>query len=133
MHKINSFDEIQRLDTVLVGSTYDSTFFDGVKNKKIGDVLKKICDETTEDIEYFKDQLKSHNVKVLQATPKELGYKDSILDYIDVNGKMGYVDSNNYITKQNLIPTPPLHVRDDSIILGNKLLVTDNTLSLIHI
>lgn len=129
MHKItvNSFDEIQRLDTVLVGSTYDSSFFDGVKNKKIGDVLKKICDETTEDIEYFKDQLKSHNVKVLQASPKELGYKDSILDYIDVNGKMGYVDNNNHITKQNLIPTPPLHVRDDSIILGNKLLITDNT------
>jgi hypothetical protein len=124
--KVNSYDEIQKLETVLVGSTYDSSFFDGVKNKKIGDVLKKVCDETNEDIEYFKEQLKKHNVEVLHASPKELGYKDSILDYVDVNGKLGYVDGEK-IVKGNLIPTPPLHVRDDSIVMGNKLLVTDNT------
>lgn len=122
--QVNSFDEIQKLETILVGSTYDSSFFDGVKNTKIRDVLKKICDETNEDIDYFKNQLKSHNIQVLQASPKELGYKDNILDYVDVNGKLGVEPG---ITKMNLIPTPPLQVRDDTIIMGNKLLVTENT------
>ena len=124
--KINSWDELQPLEVVAVGSTYDSSFFDGVKNKKIGDVLKKIVDETNEDIEYFKRQMQSHNIQVLHANPKELGYKDSILDYVDVNGKMGYDTSRN-IVKSNLIPTSPLQIRDDSIIMGNKLLITDKT------
>lgn len=124
--KINSWDELQPLEVVAVGSTYDSSFFDGVKNKKIGDVLKKIVDETNEDIEYFKTQMRSHNIQVLQASPKELGYKDSILDYVDVNGKLGY-DNDRNIVKNNLIPTSPLQIRDDSIIMGNTLLITDKT------
>lgn len=124
--QINSWDELQPLEVVAVGSTYDSSFFDGVKNKKIGDVLKKIVDETNEDIEYFKSQMRSHNIQVLHASPKELGYKDSILDYVDVNGKLGYDTSRN-IVKSNLIPTSPLQIRDDSIIMGNKLLITDKT------
>ncbi len=124
--KINSFDEIQKLETILVGSTYDSSFFNDVKNKKIADVLKKVCEETNEDIDYFISQLKSHRINVLHASPKELGYKDSILDYVDVNGKLGYTTEEK-IVKSNLIPTPPLHVRDDSIIMGNKLLITDDT------
>lgn len=110
-----------------MGSTYDSSFFDGVKNKEIGDVLKRIVDETNEDIDYFKTQLQSHNIKIFQATPKELGYKDSILDYCDVNGRIGYGSDNPLLTKASLIPTSPLQVRDDSIVMGNKILITDKT------
>lgn len=124
--KINSWDEIQPLEVVAVGSTYDSSFFDGVKNKRIADVLKKIVDETNEDIEFFKSMMRSHNIQVLQATPKELGYRDSILDYVDVNGKLGY-DQSRHIVKKNLIPTSPLQIRDDSLIMGEKLLITDRT------
>ena len=127
MHKVNSWDEFQPLEAIVVGSIYDSSFFDGVKNKKIADVLKRIVDETNEDIEYFKQQLKSHNITVFQASPKELGYKDSILDYVDVNGKLGYGSDNPAFVKDSLIPTSPLQVRDDAVTMGNKILVTDNT------
>jgi hypothetical protein len=125
--KVNSWDEMQPLEVVAVGSTYDSSFFDGVKNKKIGDVLKKIVDETNEDIEYFKQQMRSHNIEVLQASPKELGYKDSILDYADINGRIGYNTDVSDISKKNLIPTSPLQIRDDAVVMGEKLLITDKT------
>jgi hypothetical protein len=128
MHnKVNSWDEFQPLEAVVVGSIYDSSFFNGVKNTKVADVLKRIVDETAEDIEYFKDQLRSHNIQVYQASPTELGYHSSILDYVDVNGKIGYGSSNPNLTKDSLIPTSPLQVRDDSIVMGNKILVTDRT------
>ena len=128
MHnKVNSWDEFQPLEAVVVGSIYDSSFFDGVKNKKIGDVLKRIVDETNEDIQYFKQQLKSHNIDVFQASPTELGYKSSILDYVDVNGKLGYGSDNPDFVKDSLIPTSPLQVRDDAVVMGNKILITDKT------
>lgn len=125
--KINSWDEFQPLEAVVVGSTYDSSFFDGVKNKKVKDVFKKIVDETTEDIEYFKQQMKSHNIEVFQATTKELGYHSSILDYADVNGKLGHSSENPYIVRDSLIPIHPLQVRDDAVVMGNKILITDKT------
>lgn len=125
--KINSWDEFQPLKSVVVGSTYDSSFFDGVKNKKVKDVLKKIVDETTEDIEYFKEQMKSHNIQVFQASPKELGYHSSILDYSDVNGRIGHKSDNPGIVRDVLIPIHPLQVRDDAVVMGNKILITDKT------
>ena len=125
--KINSWDEFQPLEAVVVGSTYDSSFFDGVKNKKICDVLKKICDETTEDIEYFKEQMKSHNIEVFQASSTELGYHNSILDYADVNGRIGHSSESSHIVRDALIPIHPLQVRDDSVVMGNKILITDKT------
>ena len=125
--KLNSWDEMQPLEVVAVGSVYDPSFFDGVKNSKIASVLKKIMHETIEDIEYFKDQMKSHRIEVLQASPTELGYSNSILDYVDVNGKMGYTSEHPEYVKKNLIPTAPLQIRDDSIVMGNKLLITDKT------
>jgi hypothetical protein len=126
--KINSWDEFQPLEAVIVGSTYDSSFFDGVKNSRVADVFKKIVDETNEDIEYFKEQMKSHNIEVFHATPTELGYKTSILDYADVNGKLGYGSEHPTYVRDNLIPIHPLQVRDDSIVMGNKILITDKTL-----
>jgi hypothetical protein len=126
-NKINSWDEFQPLEAVVVGSTYDESFFDGVKNKKVRDVFKKIVNETTEDIEYFKEKLKSHGIEIFQATPKELGYHDSILDYADINGKIGHCSDNPDIVRDSLIPIHPLQVRDDSVVMGNKILITDRT------
>jgi hypothetical protein len=44
--KLNSWDELQKLEAVIVGSVYDSTFFDGVKNNRIAiinSVIKEIA------------------------------------------------------------------------------------------
>lgn len=130
MNKVNSWDEFQPLQEVLLGSLYPSSFFDEVKNSKIKGALKKIIDETHEDLENFKDQMKSHNIKVYQANTKELGYKDSILDYVNDQGQLGYKKNSGgefYTTgvSASLIPNPPLQPRDDSIVMGNKILVTD--------
>ena len=43
---------------LVLGSVYDSNFFNDVKNAKIKSALKKIIDETQEDLEYFKEQRK---------------------------------------------------------------------------
>ena len=137
MNKVNSWDEFQPLEELLVGSIYDSSFFDDVKEVRARDALKRIFDETQEDIDNFIETVESHNIKVYQASAKELGYKDSIMEYVNDKGELGYQrnagedrsrhDFSLYTTgiKGNLIPNPPLQPRDDSIIMGNKLLVTD--------
>ena len=128
--KVNSWDEFQPLEELVLGSVYDSSFFDDVKNSKIKSALKKIIDETQEDLDYFKEQMKSHNIKVYQANTRDLGYKDSIMDYVNDNGELGYKrnvggEFLNTGVSASLIPNPPLQPRDDSIVMGNKLLVTD--------
>lgn len=130
MNRVNSWDEFQPLEEVLLGSVYDSTFFDGVKNPKIRGALKKIIDETNEDLEFFKETMRSHGIKVYQASPSELGYKTSILDYVNEHGELGYkrnVGGTFFSTgvSASLIPNPPLQPRDDSIVMGNRILVTD--------
>lgn len=130
MNKVNSWDEFQPLEEVILGSVYDSSFFNDVKNIKIRDALKKIIDETQEDLEYFKQTMTSHNIKVYQASTREMGYNDSIMDYVNENGQLGYkknVGGSFYTTgvSASLIPNPPLQPRDDSIVMGNKIVVTD--------
>ena len=135
MSKVNSWDEFQPLEELLVGSVYDSSFFDDVKNVRARDALKKIVDDTQEDLDNFVDTMKSHGIKIYQPSTKELGYKNSIMDYVNVDGELGYKrNSGDLNNKDNfwhtgvspsLIPNPPLQPRDDSIVMGNKLLVTD--------
>lgn len=127
MARIDSWDEFSPLEEIIVGSTYDSSFFRDVKNDRIRSVLSRVFDETCEDIESFKSVLHSHGIKTHQASPKELGYEDSILAYVDVNGAVGYVEGQDQYVQPNLIPTSPLQVRDDMVTMGNKLLVTDRT------
>ena len=130
MNKINSWDEFQPLQQVVLGSLYESEFFDDVKNPKIRSALKKIIDETHEDLDNFKRTMNSHGIDVFQATTKEMGYKDSIMDYVNVDGELGYkrnVGNDFFHTgvSASLIPNPPLQPRDDSIVMGNKILCTD--------
>ena len=130
-YKVNSWDEFQPLEELVLGSVYDSSFFDDVKNEKIRSALKRIVEETQEDLEYFKRTVSSHGIKIYQASPSELGYKTSIIDYVNYDGELGYkknsVDDHETSAgvSNSLIPTPPLQPRDDSIVMGNKLLVTD--------
>ena len=125
---INSWDEFSPLKTVLLGSVFEPTFFSNIKNPTIEYTFKKIFDETIEDLNYFKTTLESHGINVYQATPTELGYKESIMDYIDNDGRLGWLgpDQEHDITRNNLIPAPPLQVRDETIIMGNEVFVTEN-------
>jgi hypothetical protein len=117
----------------MVGSVYKQSFFDGIKNDTIREGLKEIVGSTEEDIENFKKIIKNKGVDVIQLTPDQLGYKKNINEYIDSTGKLS--DNNKNLTSNSLsrdgfasgIPIPPLAIRDDVIVMGNKLLVTDPT------
>lgn len=125
---INSWDEFSPLEELIVGSTYDASFFRDVKNERIRSVLSRVFDETCEDIENFIALMRSHGIKTYHASPKELGYEDSILAYTDVNGAIGYTGKgNDHLVKDSLIPTSPLQARDDMIAMGDRLLITDRT------
>jgi hypothetical protein len=121
---INSHTEFQPLKSLLVGSVFEDSFFDGIKNTTIREGLKEIVGSTNEDIETFKKVLEDQDILVHQYTPKDLGYKDSILDYQED----GIIGNNHHYTHdgyRNGIPNPPLAIRDDCIVLGKKLVVTD--------
>ena len=125
---INSWDEFSPLKTVLLGSVFEPEFFNGIKNNKIQYVLKKVFEETIEDLDNFKSTMESHNIKVHQATPTELGYESSIMNYIDNEGRIGWLgmEAGDWdLTRNNLIPAPPLQVRDETIIMGNEVFVTE--------
>jgi len=124
-YKVNSWTEFQPLKTLMVGSVYKQSFFDGIKNDTIREGLKEIVGSTEEDIDNFKKVIKDKGIELIQYTPDELGYKSSILDYIDNSGRMGTQNNLSRDGFQNGIPIPPLAVRDDAIVMGNKFLITD--------
>jgi len=124
-YKVNSWDEFSPLKTLILGSVFDTTFFDAIKNQKIQYALKKVFEETQEDLEAFRTQMQSHGIKVFQAQPTEMGYKTSIMDYIDEEGRIGYTQKSEK-TRTNLVPAPPLQVRDETIVMGNKVFVTEH-------
>ncbi len=123
-YKVNSWDEFSPLKTLILGSVFDTTFFDAIKNKKIQYALKKVFEETQEDLEAFRTQMQSHGIKVFQAHPTEMGYKTSIMDYIDEEGRIGFTQQSEQ-TRTNLVPAPPLQVRDETIVMGNQVFVTE--------
>ena len=45
-YKVNSWDEFSPLKTLILGSVFDTTFFDAIKNQKIQYALKKGHDLT---------------------------------------------------------------------------------------
>lgn len=126
---VNSWDEFQPLQELVLGSFYDRSFFEDIRNPRIRDVLVQIADETQEDLENFKDKMKSHGVSVVQYTPEELGYKESILDYVDIYGRLSLQGKgiHSYPLKANMLPAPPLEPRDNIITMGDKIFVSDPT------
>lgn len=134
-NRVNSWDEFQPLEELIVGTLYDSSFFDEVANPRIKSALKKIIDQTHEDLDYFKTTMQSHGIKVYQPSMDDLNYKKSIMDYVNPNGELGYKrnvgeieEDGHFLTtgiSHSLIPNPPLQPRDDAVVMGNKLLLTD--------
>ena len=113
MNRYNVWNKWGKLKSVMVGNHYTSDFFNDVKNSKIQSSLKKIADETHEDLEHYKDVLKDFGCKVIQ--PK-LDPKDNIMNYIDNNGA---------VRGSQGVPRSPLQVRDAHVVIGNTLYYTN--------
>jgi len=82
----------------MLGNNYAPEFFDGIPDKA-GDPLKRICEETLEDLEGYKKILQDFGVEVIQP---ELDPNERFLD-----------NPSRY-------PRGPLQPRDFQLVLGNK-------------
>jgi N-dimethylarginine dimethylaminohydrolase len=64
MIKPATYTEFQPLKEILVGSAFSPTNFDNIKDHEARDLLKRVFDETNEDIEVLVDLLKSSGIIV---------------------------------------------------------------------
>ena len=98
--RYNIWNKWDPLKVCMLGNNYAPEFFDGLPSKT-GDPLKRICEETLEDLEGFKETLQQFGVQVVQ--PKTPGGR-----FLD--------DPRRY-------PRGPLQPRDAQLVLGNTAYV----------
>ena len=100
----------QPLKTVMLGSLYDVSFYDNIKNKRIKDALVKITEESQIELDYFEKVLKDFGCDVIRPI---LNKKMRIEQY----------SKNGEIT--GVIPRPPLQPRDAQLVIGDTLYYTN--------
>jgi hypothetical protein len=86
----------------MLGNNYAPEFFNGVPDK-VGDPLKRICEETLEDLEGYKEILQQFGVEVLQPR---------------VNPNERFLDNPGNYSRG------PLQPRDAQLVIGNELVFT---------
>ena len=96
----NIWNKWDPLKVCMLGNNYAPEFFNGIPDKA-GDPLKRICEETLEDLEGYKKILQDFGVEVIQP---ELNPNERFLD------------------QPGPIPRGPLQPRDYQLVLGNKCL-----------
>ena len=99
----NIWNKWDPLRVCMLGNNYAPEFFNGIPNKA-SDPLKRICDETLEDLEGFKHILQDFGVKVIQP---------------DMDRSERFIDNPN--TK----PRGPLQPRDKQLVIGNTCFIED--------
>lgn len=109
----NVWNKWDPLETVVLGTTYPPEFYQDIKNKKIRSCMQRIAQETHEDLAAFKTVLQDFGCTVLQP---ELNAGDSILNYIDTDGKLTHERSG--------VPRAPLEPRNCQFVAGNKIYKT---------
>jgi len=102
--KYNIWNKWDPLKVCMLGNNYAPEFFNGVPNK-VGDPLKRICEETLEDLDGYKKILQDFGVEVIQP---EMDSKERFLD-----------DPQRY-------PRGPLQPRDDQLVIGNSCFAYNN-------
>ena len=100
--KYNIWNKWDPLEVCMLGNNYAPEFFDGIPDKT-GDPLKRICEETLEDLEGFKSILQDFGVKVIQPDMDR---------------------SERFIDNPSSYPRGPLQPRDFQLVLGNTCFVS---------
>jgi len=103
MMRINCHSDFQPLKEIIVGRSYDQRSFDFIKESRIRDPLKRILEETEEDLLNLCAVLEEHDVKVYRPDSPPV---DLVQEYIDNSAKP---------------PIPSLAVRDGYITVANTL------------
>ena len=96
--KYNIWNKWDPLRVCMLGNNYAPEFFNGI-NDKVASPLKRICEETLEDLEGYKETLQQFGVEVIQP---ELDPHERFLD-----------EPGRY-------PRGPLQPRDYQLVLGNN-------------
>jgi hypothetical protein len=108
--KYNIWNKWDPLKVCMLGNNYAPEFFNGIPDKA-GDPLKRICEETLEDLEGYKKILQDFGVEVIQP---ELDPNERFLD-----------NPHRY-------PRGPLQPRDCQLVLGNHCFAGDGEHSAIR-
>ena len=95
----------QPLKNVMLGSLYDVSFYENIKNKRIKDALIKITEESQIELDYFEKVLKDFGCDVVRPL----------------------LDKNERIPDEvtGIIPRPPLQPRDAQLVIGDTLYYTN--------
>lgn len=109
------------LKKVLLGKSYLPSYYEGIANLQIKDTLQRIALETEEDYVGIERILKDCGAEV--SRPAD--HSGSILDNLDINGKLTYTDTKSF----TLIPRPPMQPRDSILIVGNSAIGTNSEYS----
>ena len=118
--KFNLWNKWDPLRVCMLGNNYAPEFFDGVP-KRVGDPLKRVCEETLEDLECFKKVLQDFGVTVLQPD------MDRSERFIDNPFTIGYVNrKDSYLLKtpqaiEHGIRRGPLMPRDENLVIGTSI------------
>lgn len=96
--KYNIWNKWDPLKVCMLGNNYAPEFFNGC-NTKASDPLKRICQETLEDLDGFKNVLQQFGVEVIQPE----------LD-----------PSERFIDNPHRYPRGPLQPRDFHLVIGDK-------------
>jgi hypothetical protein len=120
---VNSHNGFDPLKECWLGDCYQPAFFDYIENKKVRNVLKRISEETIEDLENIKEVMESNGVTVKRPQVHDFDTIHRISTY----GR-GELDSNLELInpsapKHTDIPLrrPPMFPRDSQVIVGNTI------------
>lgn len=102
--KYNIWNKWDPLKVCMLGNNYAPEFFNGIPDKA-GDPLKRICEETLEDLAGYKKILQDFGVEVIQP---------------DMDPHERFIDN------PHRYPRGPLQPRDYQLVLGNKLYCYEN-------
>jgi len=98
----NIWNKWDPLKVCMLGNNFTPEFFNGLPDA-VADPLKRICEETLEDLAGFKTVLEDFGVKVIQP---------------ELDNSLRFVDQHRGAIKDN--GRGPLQPRDEQLILGNK-------------
>ena len=77
---LNIWNKWGKLKTVLLGTVHPIEFYNGIKSTKISDPLKRIAEESMEDLDNFEKILKDFGTKVIRTPTIS---RPSITDYFE--------------------------------------------------
>lgn len=107
---------------VIVGRSYNTDFYEPIKNTRVRDSLQKIAYETEEDYQNLISILETFSVKVQRPA---IDPEQTIMNHVNLDGLIDYTKSKSF----TLIPRPPMQPRDSILVVGEKFVATNDEIS----